>query len=80
MLEFAIQFLVPSPFAKRKLSTRFNVNTTVGTATFTFKTASTATLSHTINGGSGTKEIGREMAQREKIYRCHFERREKSAF
>ena len=80
MLEFENHFFVRSPSAKRKLSTRFNVNTAVGTATFTFKAASTATLSYPINGVSGTKEIEREMARREKIFRCHFERREKSAF
>ena len=61
MLEFANHFLVRSPSAKRKLSARFNVNTAVGTATFAFKTARTATLSYTINGVSGTKEIEREI-------------------
>lgn len=41
--------------------TRFAVNAPVGTATFTYKTAGTATMSYTINGVSGTKEIEREI-------------------
>ena len=49
-----------SPFSQYDAS-RFAVNASVGTATFAFKSGSTATMSYTINGVSGSKEIEREI-------------------
>lgn len=41
--------------------TRFAANAPVGTGTFTYKSASTATLSYTILGVAGSKEIERQL-------------------
>ena len=38
---------------------KFSIGAPIGSATFTFRNANTATLSYTINGVSGTKEIER---------------------
>jgi hypothetical protein len=48
-----------APFAAYDV-TRFAANAPVGNATFTYKSANTATMSYTINGTSGTKEIERQ--------------------
>ena len=49
-----------SPFSQYDV-TRFAVNASVGTATFTFKSAGSATMRYTIDGVSGSKEIEREI-------------------
>ena len=49
-----------APFAAYDAA-RFAANATVGSATFTYKSLSTATLNFTINGVSGTKEIERQL-------------------
>lgn len=49
-----------APFAAYD-ATRFAANAPVGSATFTYKSLSTATLNFTINGVSGTKEIERQL-------------------
>jgi CubicO group peptidase (beta-lactamase class C family) len=47
-----------SPFSAYD-ATRFNVGTSVGTATLNFRDASSATLNYTINGVAGSKKISR---------------------
>ena len=49
-----------SPFAAYDVN-RFAANAPVGTVSFTYKTAGTATMAYTINGISGTKEIERQL-------------------
>lgn len=48
-----------APFSNYDV-TRFAANASVGSASFTYKSLNTATMSYTINGISGTKEIERQ--------------------